>query len=1248
MNYAYENLGDERFQEFCHCLISKEFPNSQAFPVGQPDGGRDSIAYISDTINKEFIVFQVKFVRDPNKKEPHKWLVDTVEKEIKKIDKLIPKGAVGYYLITNVNGTAHLDAGSIDKLNKVLEENISIPSLCWWRDDISRLMEKDPLFKWSYPEVLSGQDILNSVLFNNLNENKERRENVIRAYLADQYNMDNEVKFRQIDLQNRLLDLFTDVPIRAKKFNKKNKQLRQIFETLNEHEMKRITSINSVDHDEYESIGAAEFLLHSKVQGTIERILLEGGPGQGKSTISQYISQVHRVRLLNNKSDKVVLPDVIKNSPVRFPFKIDLRHVASWVENINPYQSVLNDEYFKEIWKNSLEAFMVAHIINHSSIENFDTNDFIAICKISPVLFVFDGFDEIANLKIRENVISFINKGINRIKENSESIQVIITSRPAVFSDSLGFSVDMYPHFELTDITPTVTKEYVGKWVKANRLNSKDASEIKRLVNDKLKLPHLKELAKSPMQLAIFISLLRTKGESLPNKRTSLYDSYVELLFDRESEKSSMIRDNRDLIIDIHEYLGWILHSEAELYKNSGSIQVDDLKIRLNEYLESEGHKTDIADKLFDVVKDRVCALASRVQGTYEFEVQPLREYFCAKYLYKTSPYSPAGAEKQGTLPDRFEAISKIFYWQNVVRFFAGCFSKGELSMLIQKLKELENDDVLRYTNYPRIIASQLLADYVFTQYPIHLKEVVSIIINGINIGNIINQDEESPTNDSILLPTDCGRVEIIYECFENLNKFPSIEYASELINLAKNNPLNNLDMWLNYSSKFKDRELTTWLEYAYRLEILHKIDDKYLIDIIREGGLQETIKRMQIAIGGGRFDLIEKNLDLKEICFNEILDSNMGIHHRKDSHASLQFLTYVFHPMILYRIFDMNRERFSYDSLVSRYLYRKPRSSNKNIYDFIVNDDTDKKISNFSDKIKPALAMKLSNWATTLEPWEMVIEEGRKIFGDKWKFIIMANIAAGIKSKDEMCEEYDDLSNQSMSLCKRVRFARFKSGNIKFWNLQFENNIDLKLKLLVFFTWATPKTIFKLYPIVSPIIDSLEADDLHQLTSGVYGSTHDRYFSKPQKEFIFSKVEEEIQSDVFKYFISLRIDAQSRNKFVYENITSNPKFIEEIAEAKLCYLVDEYLSNPSDVRMLNRIKSLYAESTLYKMNSYYLHHLSRKNITIPFDMAKKIMSDCKSYPKRISMMAEKSCRLNAYDSFKAVGETAKTDKWFE
>jgi hypothetical protein len=33
--------------------------------------------------------------------------------------------------------------------------------------------------------------------------------------------IDNEVKFKQIDLQNHLLELFTDVPIRIKKINPK-------------------------------------------------------------------------------------------------------------------------------------------------------------------------------------------------------------------------------------------------------------------------------------------------------------------------------------------------------------------------------------------------------------------------------------------------------------------------------------------------------------------------------------------------------------------------------------------------------------------------------------------------------------------------------------------------------------------------------------------------------------------------------------------------------------------------------------------------------------------------------------------------------------------------------------------------------------------------------------------------------------------------------------------------------------------
>ena len=305
--------GMRGFRNSVQTLIAKEFPNIQAFPVGQPDGGRDSIVYFMNTIKKDFIVFQVKYVKNPYQiTDPHKWLIKILEDELDKINRLIPKGANSYYLFTNVRGTSHADVGAIDKVNKLLEVKINIPSICWWRDDLSRKIESNPILKWSYPEISNGQDIINSILFNYVNENKERRESVIRAYLADQYRIDNEVKFRQIDLQNKLLDLFTDVPISIKKYNEKDKSIKSALLVLEGYQRKiRNPDLNFIIEERI-NIGAAEFLLNPRIQNDIERVLLEGGPGQGKSTISQFVCQVHRARLLNKEKDLNLIRDNLK------------------------------------------------------------------------------------------------------------------------------------------------------------------------------------------------------------------------------------------------------------------------------------------------------------------------------------------------------------------------------------------------------------------------------------------------------------------------------------------------------------------------------------------------------------------------------------------------------------------------------------------------------------------------------------------------------------------------------------------------------------------------------------------------------------------------------------------------------------------------------------------------------------------------------------------------------------------------
>ncbi|MEH2056032.1 MAG: hypothetical protein V7K97_07700 [Nostoc sp.] len=213
MDYPFHNLDPEKFQQFCQALLTKEYPNVQCFPVAQPDGGRDAVAYLGMDSDRSFIMYQIKLVKRPFAlPDPHKWLVKILEEEAPKLKKQIPKGATQFILITNVPGTAHPDSGSIDKANQLLNK-LGVPSMCWWLDDLNRRLDSSWDLKWVYPELMTGPDLIRSVIESRLSENSERRSDAIRSFVKHQFCQEQEVKFRQVELQNRLLDLFIDVPI---------------------------------------------------------------------------------------------------------------------------------------------------------------------------------------------------------------------------------------------------------------------------------------------------------------------------------------------------------------------------------------------------------------------------------------------------------------------------------------------------------------------------------------------------------------------------------------------------------------------------------------------------------------------------------------------------------------------------------------------------------------------------------------------------------------------------------------------------------------------------------------------------------------------------------------------------------------------------------------------------------------------------------------------------------------------------
>jgi hypothetical protein len=139
--YHLETLGDERFQKLCQAILSLEYPDVQCLPVGQPDGGRDAVRRNRERSVGATTIFQVKFSKEPSTRAARDAIEDVIKTEKPKIDRLIKRGARAYHFMTNVSGTAHLDAGSVDRVNQELSTAFGIDCFCWWRDDIERRID---------------------------------------------------------------------------------------------------------------------------------------------------------------------------------------------------------------------------------------------------------------------------------------------------------------------------------------------------------------------------------------------------------------------------------------------------------------------------------------------------------------------------------------------------------------------------------------------------------------------------------------------------------------------------------------------------------------------------------------------------------------------------------------------------------------------------------------------------------------------------------------------------------------------------------------------------------------------------------------------------------------------------------------------------------------------------------------------------------------------------------------------------
>jgi hypothetical protein len=699
--YLYERLGDHDFQQLVSALLASQFPDFIPMALRQTDGGIDG--FRKSDLGK-ILIYQVKWSVSGKEKNPVAWLDGVVRDEADSLRRLAGLGVRHYILVTNVGSTAKPESGTFAQLDKKLEEYAKDfgyeQMTCIWREALNPWVDNAPTeTKWAYAEMLAGWDLVRYLVAEHVGAAKDKGlRDLIRKVAAAQWEDDKRVKFSQSDVdRENVVDLFVDVT--ADRVHAAGDQHRQARDP---------TTVG----------GAANYLLHSPTPFTLVR----GAPGQGKSTLSQYLCQAHRSSFVPEAERPRALP---KQGQPRFPIRLDLSDYALWLSGTDVWDHA--DDRKRPPSKvrtgegATVECFLADLMTHESGGRKVNAKDVQDIFDRVPSLVVLDGLDEVGSPTIRGKVVKAIDKFVGRGKAYADPPKVVVTTRPSAGELSEP-SPDLFDIVTLNQLATEQRDDYLRKWCAVRGIRGKDGRTLRRSFKDKSREPYINELAGNPMQLTILLDLLHEQGAATPTQRTDLYDKYVDLLLAREANKNpKTVRNHKEELIEIIPFLGWYLHAHTEESQINGRMTVAELKEAMRHFQRTYGNRESIVDELFEGASDRLWALTGKVDGTYEFEVLSLREYFAARFLYRNAGEDNPSFDSTAVLRE----LLRRPYWLNTARFYGGNAKGNGIYTLTAGIE----DELSHGSSTASYLAAwTLLTDGVFQRRPREARKVLTAL----------------------------------------------------------------------------------------------------------------------------------------------------------------------------------------------------------------------------------------------------------------------------------------------------------------------------------------------------------------------------------------------------------------------------------------------------------------------------------------------------------------------------------------
>ena len=767
-DYDLSRLSTRSFEHLVQALAVKVIgPDVTVFGDG-PDGGREATfdgkrPYpFADDGWDGYGVIQAKFLQRPkNPKDDGQWAIDQLRSELQKY--VQPESTLRkpeYFIFaTNVVLTPVKDHGSKDRVKSILNEYKERLSLTdyeiWDYDQIRAFLDDNSEIRQTYAAWITTGDVLAEIV-KWLQPQASDFEDTIANFLQKELLSDEYVNLEQaghdaseriplarvfVDLHTRdaaggVQDIDDDVrfPYRSDSSEETGKGfIKEILEVSSERLNGQSQSIHTIQQppepgDRHHSPG---------------RFVLIGGPGQGKTTVGQFICQIFRASIISRKSPSSLSPETantlsmiedhcrdegIDRFPVpRFPFRIVL----------NEFASALSDSSLPEI--SSVFSYLASSVRKRTDRE-ISADDLRKWVGKYPSVIIFDGLDEVPSSSNREQVLTAIKDFWVDASNSDADVLAIATSRPQGYNED--FSRTYYDHRWLVPLSRELGQHFAKRLADVRYGTDSDRREkvLSRLERS-FDNESTSRLMRTPLQITIMTALVDRMGLP-PRARWNLFEAYYHVIYQREVEReipaSDLLRHYEPDINAIHSRVGLLLQIDSERSGATHSrFSADRFKAVVEERLIKEGHEgedlNDLVGRIFEAALERLVFLVGLESGQVGFEIRSLQEFMAAECLM-------AGDDE--AIKSRLRGIAPIPNWRNVFLFASGkCFADRQhlreaIVQICMELNEPSQDAIAGTYLVGSGLAIDLIEDGLARHQPNFAQSLARIAIRALDVPN--------------------------------------------------------------------------------------------------------------------------------------------------------------------------------------------------------------------------------------------------------------------------------------------------------------------------------------------------------------------------------------------------------------------------------------------------------------------------------------------------------------------------------